>query len=31
MNHEIEILKEAGFSKIKKLETDNYKILVAEK
>ena len=23
MNHEIEILKEAGFSKIKKLETDN--------
>jgi len=31
IEHEIEILKEAGFSKIEKCITDNYKILIAEK
>ena len=31
IEHEIEILKEAGFSKIEKCITDNYKILIAKK
>ena len=31
LEHEIEILKEAGFSQVDKCVTDNYKIVIAKK